>query len=211
MLVKIIILIFNLIFIQDVSKQGISSLLLHFLNLFLAVLISKQNDEDACVWYLVNILLDTSLGVVLEYIFIRLMEVLARKFEIEVLISGCYYSRETNVFDDYSINYSIWTIQTLLWCLISTLMKFVVYLVMLSFPKFLETIGFSMLETISVYPQLELIVVMVFVPLITNVVQFWIVDGFLKETDESRIERLSRGKELLIAVGPEYYEKEMKE
>ena len=181
---------------------------MHFLNLFLAVLISKQNDEDACVWYLVNIILDTSLGVILEWMFIRLMEVLARKFLIEVLISGCYYSRDTNVYDDYSINYSIWGIQTLLWCLISTLMKFIVYLIMLSFPKFLENIGFSMLESISVYPRLELIVVMVFVPFVTKVVQFWLVDGFLKESDQSRIERLSRGKEPLIAVGPEYYEKE---
>lgn len=135
------------------------------------------------------------------------MEIFARKFEIEVLISGCYFSRDTHVYDDYSINYSIWGVQTLLWCLISSLMKFVVYLIMLSFPKELENMGFAMLGSIAIYPKLELIVVMIIVPFVTNVLQFWLVDGFLKESDESRIERLSRGKEPLIAVGPEYYEK----
>ena len=32
-------------------------------------------------------------------------------------------------------------------------------------------------------------------------------DNFLKESDESRIERLSRGKEKLVQIGPEYYDK----
>jgi hypothetical protein len=78
---------------------------------------------------------------------------------------------------------------------------------MLSFPKELEKMGFAMLGSIAIYPKLELIVVMIIVPFVTNVLQFWLVDAFLKESDESRIERLSRGKVPLIAIGPEYYEK----
>ena len=60
------------IWLLDVSKQGISTFLIHFLNLFLAVTISKQNDEDACVWYLDNVLLDTSIGVLFQWILVRL-------------------------------------------------------------------------------------------------------------------------------------------
>ncbi len=187
------------------SKQGISSLLLHFLNLFLAVMISKQNDEDACVWYLVNILLDTTLGVIFEWILIRIFEVFARKYKIDALISGCYYSHKTTQYDDYHIDYSIWAVQTVLWCIISALMKFVVYIIMMTFPTFFENLGFYLLQSIAVYPKLELIVVMVIVPLIMNVIQFWLVDNILKESDESRIDRLSRGKEPLIQVGPEYF------
>jgi hypothetical protein len=168
-------------------------------------MISKQNDEDACVWYLVNIILDVSIGVIFEWMLIRLIEVFARKNKIEVLVSGNYYSRKVVEYDDYHIDYSIWVIQTALWCIISSMMKFVVYLIMVSFPKFLGNIGFSMLESIAVYPKLELIVVMVFVPFVMNVLQFWLVDNILKESDESRIERLSRGKEQLIQIGPEYY------
>jgi hypothetical protein len=171
-------------------------------------MISKQNDEDACVWYLVNILLDTTIGVIFEWILIRIFEVFARKYKIDVLISGCYYSFNTTKYDDYHIDYSIWAVQTTLWCIISALMKFVVYIIMMSFATFFENVGFYLLQSIAVYPKLELIVVMVIVPLIMNVIQFWLVDNILKESDESRIDRLSRGKEPLMQVGPEYFLKE---
>lgn len=187
------------------SKQGLSSFLLHFLNLFLAVTISKQNDEDACVWYLINIILDTFVGIILEWILVRLIEVIARHNKVDTLISGCYYSRETTEFNDYNIDYSIWAVQTGLWCLISTLMKIFVYIIMLTFPDMLEQLGNSLLQSISVYPRLELIFVMIVVPFVMNCIQFWMVDNFLKESDESRIERISRGKEKLLQVGPEYY------
>ncbi len=143
---------------------------------------------------------------IFEWILIRLFEVIARKLQIDVLMSGCYYSRNTVEYDDLNIDYSIWFIQTGLWCLISTLMKFIVYLIMLSFPNKLEDFGNWLLSSVEVYPKLELIIVMVIVPFMTNVLQFWIVDNFLKESDECRIERLSRGKKPLLQVGPEYYE-----
>ena len=47
---------------------------------------------------------------------------------------------------------------------------------------------------------------MIVVPSMTSCFQYWVTDNFLKESDESRIERLSRGKEKLVQVGPEYYE-----
>ncbi len=78
----------------------------------------------------------------------------------------------------------------------------------MSFATFFENVGFYLLQSIAVYPKLELIVVMVIVPLIMNVIQFWLVDNILKESDESRIDRLSRGKEPLMQVGPEYFLKE---
>jgi hypothetical protein len=189
----------------DTSKQGISSLLIHFMNLFLAVSISKQNDDDACVWYFVNILLDTTIGVIFEWILVRVLEVIARKNKIEVLISGCYFASDTIIFDDYHIDYCIWATQAGIWCLISSLMKLFVYIIMLSSPIFLEDLGKSMLSSIAIYPRLELIIVMIIVPFIMNACQFWLVDNILKESDESRIERISRGKEKLIQVGPEYY------
>ena len=55
-------------------------------------------------------------------------------------------------------------------------------------------------------PKLELIFVMIVVPSMTSCFQYWVTDNFLKESDESRIERLSRGKEKLEAFGPEDFE-----
>lgn len=141
------------------------------MNLLLAVTLSKQNDDDACVWYLVNCLLDTSLGVIFNWVLVRVIEIIARKNKIEELVSGCYYSQSTIEFNDNNINYSIWAIQTSLWCIISALMKLFIYFIMLSFPNFLEKMGTSMLSSVSVYPRLELIIVMVIVPFVLNCVQ----------------------------------------
>ena len=141
------------------------------MNLFLAVLISKQNDDDACVWYLINILLDTSLGVIINWIFVRLLEIFARKHKIEALVSGCYYSRETTSFEDYNISYYIWAVQASIWCAICFLMKVIIYFVMMKWTDRLEDFGKNLLSNIAVYPKLELLVVMVVVPLIMNCIQ----------------------------------------
>lgn len=193
----------------DVSKQGISSLMVHFINIAIAILISKQNDDDACVWYLVNILLDSTFGLFFEYLFVRAVEIFARKYEIDTLISGCYYTRRTMEFDDYNINYWIWSIQCFMWCLISSLMKVLVYLIMIMFSVSLKDMGKYILDDIDEYPELELLVVMILIPLVLNAFQFWCVDNFLKESDESRIERMAKGQKLLEQVRWDTYKKKL--
>jgi hypothetical protein len=141
------------------------------MNLLLAVTLSKQNDDDACVWYLVNCLMDTSVGVTFNWILVRVIEVFARKNRIEELVSGCYYSQSTTEFNDMNINYSIWAIQTSLWCIISSLMKLTIYSIMLNFPSFFNRLGTSLLSSVSIYPRLELIIVMVIVPFVLNCIQ----------------------------------------
>jgi len=141
------------------------------MNLFIAVLISKQNDDDACVWYLINILLDTSIGVIINWVFVRLLEIFARRNKIEALVSGNYYSRDSTNFDDYDINYNIWLIQASIWCFICFLMKIFIYLIMLNWNGLLKDLGKYLLKNIAVYPKLELMFVMVIVPLIMNSIQ----------------------------------------
>lgn len=194
------------IWLLDISKQGISTFLLHFLNLFLAVTISKENDEDACVWYMNNILLDTTFGVFVQWILVRLLEVIARRLQVDTLISGCYFAINAKEFSDATIDYSIWSRQMGIWCLISSLMKCLNYCLMNIFTSFFRTFGTSILQSMQASPKFELIFVMIIIPFITSVTQYWITDNFLKESDESRIERLSRGKEKLVQIGPEFYE-----
>lgn len=193
------------IWLLDVSKQGISTFLLHFLNLFLAVTISKENDEDACVWYLDNILLDTTFGVLFQWILVRCLEIIARHLKVDALISGCYYSIDSKEFNDNTIDYSIWFSQMGIWCLISSLAKFFNYIILNACTDFFRWFGSKILESMMDYPKFELVFVMIIVPFFTSCFQYWITDNFLKESDESRIERLSRGKEKLDQVGPEYY------
>jgi hypothetical protein len=156
---------------KDISKQMVSSLLIHFMNLLLAVMLSKQNEDDACVWYLINCLLDTFVGVIFQWILVRLIEVIARRKKIETLVSGCYYSRNTTEFDDLNIDYTIWAVQCGLWCIICAWMKMFIYFIMITFGPSLDKFGTSLLQSVSEYPRLELVIVMVIVPFILNCIQ----------------------------------------
>ena len=195
-----------IIWLLDISKQGISTLLLHFFNLFFSVLVTSEN-EDQCVWYLNNVILDGTIGVLFQWIFVRCLEILARKLKIEALTSGCYYSYEQNEFFENTIDYSIWASQMGIWCLISTITKTLIYIILNVFIDFFNNLGGDILIHFKDNPKLELIFVMIVAPSITSCFQYWVTDNFLKESDESRIERLSRGKEKLMQIGPEYYDK----
>jgi uncharacterized membrane protein len=148
------------------------------MNLMLAVMLSKQNEDDACVWYLINCLLDTCIGVMFEWVLVRLIEIIARRKKIETLVSGCYYSQSTVEFDDYNIDYSIWAIQAGLWCIICCMMKLFIYFIMLTFPAQLEHMGQSLLKGVAIYPRLELVIVMVIVPFVLNCIQVIILLNF---------------------------------
>ena len=146
------------------------------------------------------------IGVLFQWIFVRCLEILARKFKIETLTSGCYYSYEQNEFSENTIDYSIWAAQMGIWCLISTLSKTLIYITLNVFIDFFNKFGTDILDHFKNNPKLELIFVMIVVPSMTSCFQYWVTDNFLKESDESRIERLSRGKEKLPGIGPEYFE-----
>ena len=195
-----------IIWLLDISKQGLSTLIIHFFNLFFSVAVTPEN-QDQCVWYLNNVLLDGSIGVLFQWIFVRCLEILARKFKIETLTSGCYYSYEQNEFFENTIDYSIWASQMGIWCLISTISKTLIYIILDINIEFFNKMGGNILEYFKDNPKLELIFVMIVVPSIISCFQYWVTDNFLKESDESRIERLSRGKEKLVQIGPEYYDK----
>ena len=195
-----------IIWLLDISKQGLSTLIIHFFNLFFSVAVTPEN-QDQCIWYLNNVLLDGTLGVLFQWILVRCLEILARKLKIEALTSGCYYSYEQNEFFENTIDYSIWASQMGIWCLISTISKTLIYIILDINIEFFNKLGGDILLFFKDNPKLELIFVMIVVPSIIACFQYWVTDNFLKESDESRIERLSRGNEKLIQIGPEYYDK----
>jgi hypothetical protein len=65
---------------KDVSKQGFSSCVAHLINLVLAVLLSEgaSSKADQCIWYFINISVDTFAGLLLCYIFMYFVERVAR-------------------------------------------------------------------------------------------------------------------------------------
>ena len=78
-------MVFGIIFLRkDISKQGLATMFIHFLNLFIAFMMTKQNEEDSCLWYLINILLDTTFGIILIWLLIKIVNTLAHKKNMNV-------------------------------------------------------------------------------------------------------------------------------
>ena len=56
------------------SKQFVSGMVIHGLNLGLAYILSKGAKADQCVWYFINLVIDTTLGTLLCWIMLKLLD-----------------------------------------------------------------------------------------------------------------------------------------
>lgn len=67
------------------------------MNLFIAIFLSNNNEgtakSDECMWYFINLLIDTTLGVFICFSLMLLVEKLAKDLKIKELQSGLYYEK----------------------------------------------------------------------------------------------------------------------
>lgn len=63
------------------------------MNLTLAFFLAIDNTTDECVWYFLNLFIDTTLGVFICYSFMILINKFAQKKKIKGLQSGLYYEK----------------------------------------------------------------------------------------------------------------------
>jgi hypothetical protein len=63
------------------------------LNLLLSIFLSVDRTTDECMWYFINLFVDTTLGVFICFAFTILVEKLARWKNIKYLKSGLYYEK----------------------------------------------------------------------------------------------------------------------
>ena len=89
------------------------------LNLGLAYFLSEKTFSDQCVWYFINLFLDTFLGIFICLGFMVLINKLALKFNIKELQSGNYFERkESEGKFIEKLNLKIYFIQLFTWLLI---------------------------------------------------------------------------------------------
>ncbi|XP_068162985.1 transmembrane protein 110, like [Antennarius striatus] len=145
----------------DTSKQAIGALFIHFANVFLSTL----TKEDPCSLYLMNFLLDATLGMLVIWAAVKLVSRLVEHKQWTLLMFGEY---------GHPPQAAAWLGQCGVYLLIMVLEKGVVSLVLL-IP------GWSKLQEVLLSyianPQLELALVMLIVPFIVNSVMFWVVDS----------------------------------
>eukprot|EP00388_Colpodella_angusta_P022752 GDKJ01058185.1.p1 GENE.GDKJ01058185.1~~GDKJ01058185.1.p1 ORF type:complete len:284 (+),score=15.64 GDKJ01058185.1:25-852(+) len=158
------------IFMMDTSKQGFGGGTLHIMNMIMATfLVSLNPNADECDWYFINVLMDSTIGVLFCYLLVCVFQPIIIHFG-------------ANAFGNYGMppKFSTWLFQTVVWMIICVLSKAIngASMVFLSTP--VAKITEWLFLPLSDFPKTKLVLVMVIIPSILNAVQFWISDNFLK-------------------------------
>ncbi|XP_051873607.1 store-operated calcium entry regulator STIMATE isoform X1 [Pristis pectinata] len=165
------------IWFLDTSKQAIGMLFIHFANVYL----SDLTEEDPCSLYLINFLLDATLGMLLIYAGVRTVGVLVEWQRWDSLRFGEYGD---------PLECSAWFGQCALYLLIMMLEKTVVIIVLL-LPQWKKVALLNPIQN----PQLELAIVMLIVPFFVNALMFWVVDNFLMRKGKTKAKLEGEGGE----------------
>jgi hypothetical protein len=171
------------IFLLDISKQALSALWSHALNLYLAVFLQNQVSRgNGCDWYFINFIMEICFGVLMCYLIHSCILYFANKYDILILQSGVYLSihdaqyvyRYSWAELDKHINYRVWMIQLIVWLMIATIAKIVVFFFEFKYAEDIVDVGIGLLSPFKGHPNLELVWVMVIVPFTLNSLQYWI-------------------------------------
>lgn len=167
-------------FLLDSSKQIIGAGWIHVLNLCCALILGDHFGGDQCEWYWVNLMLDTTLGVAINYTLL-----LASTAALDACLGPSAKSFHTGQYrvrgqlqpDRFIKQLSVWL------CII-TCMKAFMLLLMFLLSKPLQTVASVVLKRFADTPTLKLVVVMIITPLFMNAFQFWVTDTFIKKSKD---------------------------
>ncbi len=75
----------RVIFYLDMSKQVISALSTHFVNMLLSMIVRQLTRQgDDCLWYFVNMSLDCTIGLLLIFLLFRTLSAFAERNKLDV-------------------------------------------------------------------------------------------------------------------------------
>ncbi|XP_019867678.2 store-operated calcium entry regulator STIMATE [Aethina tumida] len=168
-----------LIWFYDTSKQGMGAMAIHLANVWLA----GQYTGDPCTWYLINFLLDSSLGLLIIFVGIRICQYLARTKGWEAINFGEYGKPPSA---------NAWMAQCCLYVGLMVIVKVSITLFMQL--DFWEGVKNFILSPIN-NPKVELAFVMLIIPFFVNMLMFWVTDNFLMYKDPTKRRRNSSGSE----------------
>ena len=155
----------------------------HLLNVIIAIFLSAQStsEGDSCVWYLINIFIDSTIGTLICCLFIYILNSLAETYNWKNMKSGLYF--EYYVKDGKLKNrlkLSMYIYQLISWLVIVIFSKFILAFLQLNIKSWLVVIGSALLYPVRNNPKIKLVIVMICFPVIMNSIQFWVTDNFLK-------------------------------
>eukprot|EP00931_Biecheleriopsis_adriatica_P112932 TRINITY_DN87804_c0_g1_i1.p1 TRINITY_DN87804_c0_g1~~TRINITY_DN87804_c0_g1_i1.p1 ORF type:complete len:253 (+),score=35.12 TRINITY_DN87804_c0_g1_i1:31-759(+) len=172
----------------DMSKQMVGAGYGHFLNIFVALLFGEELESAAsnnqCVWYLVGFLSDIFFCTFLCWVVTKAMRpVIKERCGIDI---GDYDSND-NVDDGRQsiAPWVMWCLQTGIWLGIMTAVKAVVSLgvYLAQGPLYGSLASAFHVVGLCHHQRAQLLVSVVFVPIIGDAFQFAVQDSFLKNTE----------------------------
>lgn len=169
----------------DTSKQGIGALVIHMTNVYLAPLF----QGDPCTWYIINFLLDSTIGLFIIYVGIRVCQILAKRNNWDAINFG-----------EYSASKS-WVYQTWIYIGLMAIVKLITTMVIQL--DFWDNVKNFVLSPFA-DPRIELAVVMLIIPFFVNIFIFWVTDNFLMRHNLKKRLGGTRDKNILQKVKIKY-------
>ena len=147
----------------------------------MSVFLSEDTTADECIWYFLNFFLDTTIGVLICYTFMKLLECIVQKYQINFLKSGYYFEeikRNNKIY--YRIKMKMYFSQLMSWLTVIIINKFLMFGLNHLCKNYFEAVGNFILKPFVFNHKVELLMVMIVFPLIFNAIQFWVFDEILK-------------------------------
>ncbi|KAG1805208.1 vacuolar membrane protein-domain-containing protein [Suillus subaureus] len=176
------------IWLFDVSKQIVGQMFVHGVNVLISDLGSHHNAGNACTYYFLNVLVDTTLGVAIIYVVHHgLTYLLAKRLYLKGYESGQYGSPP-------SIAY--WARQAAVYVFALMSMKMLVVGLFTVWPG-ISKVGDWLLSWTAIGngDAFQIIFVMGLFPIIMNILQFWLIDSIVKASSKLHREPLFRAPE----------------
>ncbi|KAI7875057.1 vacuolar membrane protein-domain-containing protein [Mucor mucedo] len=177
----------------DVSKQLAGGIMIHSLNVVAAVFFGVDPEgekSNPCVWYFLNILVDTTLGIGILWLLLHGFKHLVKKLAWSGFQSG--------VYGDPPLTEQLkkWAKQLAVYIICLMLMKIIVVSLFHLCPWISDFGDWVLQWTVGNY-RLQVVFVMLIFPLVMNIMQFWVIDTFIKHKheDPSQIIRLNHDEE----------------
>ncbi|EGF98913.1 uncharacterized protein MELLADRAFT_76003 [Melampsora larici-populina 98AG31] len=166
------------IWTADVSKQVIGQAFVHSLNILIAASIaSLPSKGNPCALYFMNIFIDTTLGVFILLLILRflthLLSVLLRLPPASMGLASGTYPRPFLIS---------WLKQLGLYLIALALLKLTVVAMFYVGGETLIRFGDRLIEAVSPNAKVQVVIVVMVGPTILNVLQFLLIDSFIRHT-----------------------------
>jgi len=156
----------------DFGKQGVGSVVGHFSNIFLSVYVSSTiRNSNECAWYFLSYMADSTIGLLLNIGLLWVVEMITKRLSPNT-VTGFY---------GVPPQLSLFLPQLLAWTAIILTSKTVLLLLLMHYASPLDAVLTAAFKDLFHSPEFELLTVMIFLPAVTNVVYFWVVDGFIMQ------------------------------